>query len=332
MRLLVAGWHGLVARALIEAAPGSPHVKALAAGRPALDVRDPRSIERAFGDLSPNMVINSAAYTAVDKAEQDQDACFALNRDGAALLARAAARRNIPVIHLSTHYVFDGEKHAPYDEADTPSPATVYGRSKLEGEQAVAAANPRHVIVRTGWVFSTASNGGGIGRSIETGRRSARKPDLRPAPCDRLAGTGPPPRGRAGRLTALGDVSFGRVGRNLMARPRVGADRQHRGADRDTRTDFVGGLSGRDCAPRQRDAELRELRADVRIQPARVAAGSERLRRRFRPDLGQANHELTLALRTLRIAFMKRPRNTISITKNGIMIQGSSACAPAASR
>lgn len=159
MRLLIAGWHGLVARALIEAAPGSPHVKALAAGRPALDVRDPRSIERAFGDLSPDMVINSAAYTAVDKAEHDQDACFALNRDGAALLARAAARRNIPVIHLSTHYVFDGRKPAPYDETDAPSPATVYGRSKLEGEQAVAAANPRHVIVRTGWVFSTAANG-----------------------------------------------------------------------------------------------------------------------------------------------------------------------------
>lgn len=159
MRLLIAGWHGLVARALIEAAPGSPHVKALAAGRPALDVRDPRSIERAFGDLSPDMVINSAAYTAVDKAEHDQDACFALNRDGAALLARAAARRNVPVIHLSTHYVFDGHKQGPYDESDAPSPATVYGRSKLEGEQAVAAANPKHVIVRTGWVFSTAANG-----------------------------------------------------------------------------------------------------------------------------------------------------------------------------
>ena len=159
MRLLIAGWHGLVARALIEAAPGSPHVKALAAGRPALDVRDPRSIERAFGDLSPDMVINSAAYTAVDKAEHDQDACFALNRDGAALLARAAARRNIPVIHLSTHYVFDGRKSAPYDESDAPSPATVYGRSKLEGELAVASANPKHVIVRTGWVFSTAANG-----------------------------------------------------------------------------------------------------------------------------------------------------------------------------
>src|SRR5690349_17641723 len=109
MRLLIAGWHGLVARALIEAAPARPEIKALAAGRPALDVRDPRSIERAFSDQSPDIVINSAAYTAVDKAEQDREAVFAMNREGAALLARAAARRNIPVIHLSTHYVFDGE-------------------------------------------------------------------------------------------------------------------------------------------------------------------------------------------------------------------------------
>jgi dTDP-4-dehydrorhamnose reductase len=156
MRLLIAGWHGQVARALIEAAPGLSHVKALAAGRAALDVRDPRSIERAFGDISPDVVINSAAYVAVDKAETDQDAAFALNRDGAGLLAGAAARRNIPVIHLSTHYVFDGTKPQPYDESDTPCPATVYGRSKHEGERAVIAANPRHVIIRTGWVFSTA--------------------------------------------------------------------------------------------------------------------------------------------------------------------------------
>jgi dTDP-4-dehydrorhamnose reductase len=154
MRLLIAGWHGQVARALIEAAPSSPHVRALAAGRPALDVRDPRSVERAFGDLSPDIVINTAAYTAVDQAETDPDGAFALNQDGARLLARAAARRNVPVIHLSTHYVFDGAKEAPYAESDAPCPATVYGRSKLEGERAVAEMNPQHVIIRTGWVFS----------------------------------------------------------------------------------------------------------------------------------------------------------------------------------
>jgi dTDP-4-dehydrorhamnose reductase len=154
MRLLIAGWHGQVARALIEAAPSSPHVKALAAGRAALDVRDPRSVERAFGDISPDIVINTAAYTAVDQAETDADGAFALNQEGARVLARAAARRHVPVIHLSTHYVFDGAKEAPYSESDAPCPATVYGRSKLEGERAVAETNPQHVIIRTGWVFS----------------------------------------------------------------------------------------------------------------------------------------------------------------------------------
>ncbi|AHB49709.1 dTDP-4-dehydrorhamnose reductase [Hyphomicrobium nitrativorans NL23] len=153
MRLLIAGWHGQVARALIEAAPSLPHIKALAAGRAALDVRDPRSIERAFSDISPNVVINTAAYTAVDRAETDEEAAFALNRDGARLLACAAARRDIPVLHVSTHYVFDGTKKEPYVETDAPSPQTVFGRSKVEGERAVAEVNPRHVIVRTGWVF-----------------------------------------------------------------------------------------------------------------------------------------------------------------------------------
>lgn len=162
MRLLIAGWHGQIARALIEAAPSRSEIKALAAGRAALDVRDPRSIERAFGDLSPTIVVNTAAYTAVDKAETDADAAFAMNREGAQLFAGAAARRNIPIIHLSTHYVFDGTKSTPYDESDAPCPATVYGRSKLEGERAVAEANPQHVIIRTGWVF------GPVGQNFAT--------------------------------------------------------------------------------------------------------------------------------------------------------------------
>jgi len=162
MRVLIAGWHGQVARALIEQAPSMPEIKALAAGRPALDVRDPRSIERAFADLSPSIVINTAAYTAVDAAEREADAAFALNRDGARLLAQAAARRKVPILHLSTHYVFDGRKSTPYDEADLPAPETVYGASKRAGEIAVGEANPRHVILRTGWVM------GALGRNFAT--------------------------------------------------------------------------------------------------------------------------------------------------------------------
>jgi dTDP-4-dehydrorhamnose reductase len=154
MRLLIAGWQGQVARALVEAAPACPDVKACAVGRAALDICEARSIERALSQIEPSIVINSAAYTAVDQAETDTERAFALNRDGAGLLAQAAARRGIPIIHLSTDYVYDGRKREPYLEDDAPWPTTVYGRSKLEGEHAVRDANPRHVILRTAWVFS----------------------------------------------------------------------------------------------------------------------------------------------------------------------------------
>lgn len=154
MRLLIAGWRGQVARALMRAAPSAPDVKAVSVGRPALDLVDPNSIERLFNDALPTVVINSAAYTAVDQAEAEPEKAFSLNADGARLVARAAARRQIPLIHLSTHYVFDGSKDAPYTEDDVPCPATVFGRSKLDGERAVATEAPRHIILRTGWVYS----------------------------------------------------------------------------------------------------------------------------------------------------------------------------------
>jgi dTDP-4-dehydrorhamnose reductase len=154
MRLLIAGWQGQVARALVEAAPACPDVTACAVGRAALDICEARSIERALSRIEPSIIINSAAYTAVDKAETDSERAFALNRDGARLLAEAAARRGIPIIHISTDYVYDGHKPSPYVENDTPAPATVFGRSKLDGEQAVREANPKHLILRTAWVFS----------------------------------------------------------------------------------------------------------------------------------------------------------------------------------
>jgi dTDP-4-dehydrorhamnose reductase len=154
MRLLIAGWQGQVARALVEAAPACPEVRACAVGRAALDICEARSIERALSDINPTLVINSAAYTAVDEAETEVERAYALNRDGARLLAEASARRNIPIIHLSTDYVYGGHKRDAYVEDDPTDPVTVYGQSKLEGEEAVRAANPQHVILRTAWVFS----------------------------------------------------------------------------------------------------------------------------------------------------------------------------------
>jgi dTDP-4-dehydrorhamnose reductase len=159
MRLLIAGWHGQVARALVELAPSAPDVEAFAVGRPGLDLCNAATIRRAMTDFRPDVIINSAAYTAVDKAETEQDAAFALNRTGAGLLAEEAARRDAAIIHISTDYVFDGQKPVPYVETDSVAPQSVYGHSKLQGEQAVRQVNDKHIIARTAWVYSaTGSN------------------------------------------------------------------------------------------------------------------------------------------------------------------------------
>ena len=154
MRLLITGSQGQVARAFLDVAPSQPDIEACAIGRPALDICATKTIERALADIKPDIVINTAAYTAVDNAEGDKEKARALNRDGAGMIAEAAARRGVPVIHLSTDYVFDGSKQSPYVESDATGPTSVYGKTKLEGEQAVAAANPKHLILRTAWVYS----------------------------------------------------------------------------------------------------------------------------------------------------------------------------------
>lgn len=154
MRLLIAGWQGQIARAIAETAPGRRDISACALGRPALDICEVRTIERALSDDRPDVIINTAGYTAVDEAEADQQRAFAFNRDGARLLAKVAASRGVPIVHLSTAYVFDGAKSGLYLETDATTPLNTYGHSKLEGERAVRDANPRHVILRTSWIFS----------------------------------------------------------------------------------------------------------------------------------------------------------------------------------
>ncbi len=154
MKILVAGLQGQLARALVAQAQVRPGVQVVALGRPQLDLTDAASIARALDAARPHLVVNAAAYTAVDKAESEPQAAFAINRDGAGALAAAARAAGCPIVHVSTDYVFDGTKSGPYVETDAPNPAGVYGRSKLEGEAAVAAANPEHVIVRTAWVYA----------------------------------------------------------------------------------------------------------------------------------------------------------------------------------
>lgn len=156
MKILVTGREGQVATALAAAA--GPSVELVCTSRAELDLRDPRSIYATVTAHRPDIVVNPAAFTAVDKAESESEVAFAINRDGAGHVAAAAARLGIPVIHVSTDYVFDGDKDSPYFETDATGPQSVYGASKLAGELAVAHANPDYVIVRTAWVFAPGGN------------------------------------------------------------------------------------------------------------------------------------------------------------------------------
>jgi dTDP-4-dehydrorhamnose reductase len=154
IRLLVTGRNGQVAASLAERAAGFPEIEVIALGRPDLDLERPESVEPAIRAVAPDIVVNAAAYTAVDKAESEPERAFAANRDGAAAVAQAAARRDVPLVQLSTDYVYPGTKPTPYVEGDATGPLGVYGRSKLEGEAAVQAQHPAAVILRTAWVYS----------------------------------------------------------------------------------------------------------------------------------------------------------------------------------
>ncbi|OZB16628.1 MAG: dTDP-4-dehydrorhamnose reductase [Rhodobacterales bacterium 34-62-10] len=153
LNVLVAGRGGQVARALAASVPVD-RVQAVCLGRPELDIRSADQIARVIDEAAPDLVINAAAYTAVDQAESEPDEARLVNAAAAGVLARAAAARGAPILHLSTDYVFNGEKPDPYLETDMVNPLGVYGRSKLEGEQRVAESNPQAVILRTAWVYS----------------------------------------------------------------------------------------------------------------------------------------------------------------------------------
>ncbi|MER9171508.1 dTDP-4-dehydrorhamnose reductase [Mesorhizobium australicum] len=154
MRLLVTGRDGQVAASLLAAGQARAGVEVAAIGRPELDLARPDTIIEVIAGAKPDIVVSAAAYTAVDQAEDEPDLAFTVNATGAGKVAETAARLGVPVIHLSTDYVFDGSKAGAYVEADPTAPLGVYGASKLAGEQAVAAANPRHLILRTAWVYS----------------------------------------------------------------------------------------------------------------------------------------------------------------------------------
>lgn len=153
MRIAVTGRRGQVSLALQQLAALDPDIELVAVGRPDMDLTDEPSVRRVLKAVHPDLVVNAAAYTAVDNAEHNPETARAANTLGAAYVAATSLQLGIPIIQLSTDYVFDGDAARPYREGDPTNPLGVYGKTKLEGEQA-AGVNPRHAILRTSWVHS----------------------------------------------------------------------------------------------------------------------------------------------------------------------------------
>jgi dTDP-4-dehydrorhamnose reductase len=153
MRLIITGAAGMLGQDLVRAAIEAGH-EPLPFSRGELDITDPDAVERAVAPAAPDAVINCAAWTDVDGAEASFPAALAINGPGAGNVARAAAAHGAWTIHVSSDYVFDGAKREPYVESDSVGPRSAYGRSKLAGEEAVAAEAPeRHTVVRSSWLF-----------------------------------------------------------------------------------------------------------------------------------------------------------------------------------
>ena len=152
MRIVVTGVNGQVAASLMERGKGRADIVAL--GRPHLDLADRDSVLDALAATPCEIIVNAAAFTAVDKAEQEPDQAMRINADGAGHVAEAAARLGVPMLHLSTDYVFDGANERPNRETHPTNPLGAYGRSKLAGEARVLATQPNCAILRTAWVYS----------------------------------------------------------------------------------------------------------------------------------------------------------------------------------
>ena len=156
MRVLVLGAGGQLGSEVARAA-ARVGVEASSRTHAQTDVTDPRAIGEAMASSRATVVINAAAYTAVDRAESEPQAAFAVNETGAAIVAAACTAANAALVHVSTDFVFDGRLRRPYVESDDPAPLSVYGRSKLAGERAIAVGVKRHLIVRTSWLFGALS-------------------------------------------------------------------------------------------------------------------------------------------------------------------------------
>lgn len=156
VKVLITGAAGQVGSELVKLAPAGFEVVGYNSSE--LDITDVQQVLQIVAEQAPALIINAAAYTAVDKAESDAERAYAVNETGVKNLAQAALTLNIPLFHISTDYVFDGTATEPYKETDTVGPTGVYGASKLAGEQALADSGVKHIILRTSWVFGAEGN------------------------------------------------------------------------------------------------------------------------------------------------------------------------------
>ncbi len=158
MKILITGKNGQVGHALCQQLQKEKDIELFATDRRQLDITDQQAVQDNISRFSPDIIINCAAYTAVDRAEEHEKTAFTINCDAPGYLADAAKKVGTKLIHFSTDYVFDGAANIPYTEDMAPHPQSVYGRSKLAGEQAVAEHLQEHIIIRTAWVFGEHGN------------------------------------------------------------------------------------------------------------------------------------------------------------------------------
>ncbi|MFA0557936.1 MULTISPECIES: dTDP-4-dehydrorhamnose reductase [unclassified Vibrio] len=158
MRVLITGCHGQVGSCLTEQLANNENITVLALDRQHLDISNQDAVNAVVTEFQPSVIINAAAHTAVDKAEEEVALSYAINRDGPKYLAQAAQTIGAAILHISTDYVFEGNKVGDYIETDPTNPQGVYGESKLAGEIAVAQSCEKHIILRTAWVFGENGN------------------------------------------------------------------------------------------------------------------------------------------------------------------------------
>ncbi|MEZ9652834.1 dTDP-4-dehydrorhamnose reductase [Vibrio lentus] len=158
MRVLITGCYGQVGSCLTQQLANNVNITVCALDREHLDITNQDAVDAAVAEFEPSIIINAAAHTAVDKAEEEVDLSYAINRDGPKYLAQAAQSVGAAILHISTDYVFEGNKAGEYIETDTTNPQGVYGESKLAGEIAVVESCEKHIILRTAWVFGENGN------------------------------------------------------------------------------------------------------------------------------------------------------------------------------